>query len=143
MKSFGLNFKRFVVGVMAALMGLFYFYFLINAKGPKPVSGVICVSLIALVHIALAVYEVILAFYIKLEITNTSGECYHLDFLIFERGKAEEAYQLINEIIENRLNDTNVRMVAEAQVKTQAEMLIANNADLANQIAAALKEANK
>lgn len=142
-QSFGLKFKQFIVGVLTALMGLFYFTALVQAEGPKPLTSVIAVSGLGIVHIALAVIIVITAFYYRINIYTTGSLTYSLNILIFEKHKAEQVSALINEIIETRLNDTNARMVAEAQTMTQGEILSANNMDLAQQIAAAIKEANK
>ena len=49
------------------------------------------------------------AFEINLIVTTTAGKEQLIDFIIFDKSKAEMAEQEINKMISNRLDDTNNR----------------------------------
>jgi len=98
--NFDLNFKRFLVGVLICLIAFGMF------------SDAAVVGIIMLLWGA---STVITSFGIELKVTTTAGNEHYVPFLIFEKGKASQAEQLINNMIANRLNDTNNRQVAEAQ----------------------------
>ena len=63
----------------------------------------------ALVILLFAANWIIDAFEIDLVVTTTAGQQKPIDFFIFEKGKAQLAEQQINDMISNRLSDTNVR----------------------------------
>lgn len=98
--NFNLNFKRFLVGVLICLVAFGMF------------SDAAVVGIIMLLWGA---STVITSFGIELKVETTAGREYFVPFLIFEKGKASQAEQLINSMIATRLNDTNNRQVAEAQ----------------------------
>lgn len=98
--NFDLNFKRFLAGVIICLVALGMF------------SSSLLLGLILLLWGA---STVITSFGIELEVETTGGTEYQVPFLIFEKAKALQAEQLINDMIATRLNDTNNRQVAEAQ----------------------------
>lgn len=63
----------------------------------------------ALFILLFAANWIIDAFEIDLVVTTTAGQQKPIDFFIFEKAKAQLAEQQINEMISNRLSDTNVR----------------------------------
>ncbi len=62
-----------------------------------------------LIFAILSANSVLDAFEIDLHIVMTSGQMKVIDFFIFDKKKAELAAKQINEMISNRLNDTNGR----------------------------------
>lgn len=64
---------------------------------------------LGLVLLIIAANSVIDAFEIDLEISMTSGQKKLIVFFIFEKSKAELAVKSINEMVANRLDDTNNR----------------------------------
>lgn len=71
--------------------------------------------LIGLLLLILGAFTIINSFQTELIIRTTSGTSYFLFFLIFEKSKAEQAENAINTMIGSRMNDTNTRIVTEAQ----------------------------
>lgn len=71
--------------------------------------------LLFLLVISLGVATMIGAFQTTLVLNLTSGEQIVIHFLVFEKRKAYEAVNMINEAINNRMNDTNTRKIAEWQ----------------------------
>ena len=49
------------------------------------------------------------AFDVSLAVNLTSGDTIYIKFFIFDKGKADKAENMLNEITQNRLDDTNVR----------------------------------
>lgn len=98
--NFELNFKRFIVGVIICLIAFGTF------------SDAVILAILLLLWGA---STVITSFGIDLNVTTTAGVEYEVSFLVLEKSKVSQAEQLINDMIANRLNDTNNRQVAEAQ----------------------------
>lgn len=103
--NFKLNLKRFIVGVLIVLFSL------------DLITDSVVLGLIFLLWGA---STVITSFVTELYVATTAGIVYTIPFLIFEKAKASQAEQLVNNMIAVRLNDTNNRQVAEAQTKAQA-----------------------
>ncbi len=100
--NFKLNLKRFLVGVLICL-----FAFSCLTDPDAFIGGIIL--------LLLGASTVITSFATELHVATTAGKEYFIPFLIFEKAKASQAEQLINNMIAERLNDTNNRQVAEAQ----------------------------
>ena len=98
--NFKLNLKRFLIGILICLFAFCCF------------SDTIIGGIILLLWGA---STVITSFATELHVATTAGIQYIIPFLIFEKAKASQAEQLINNMISGRLNDTNNRQVAEAQ----------------------------
>ncbi|PHU39625.1 hypothetical protein CSX00_09940 [Pseudobutyrivibrio ruminis] len=96
--SFSLNFKRLIVGFLLACFSLSAF------------SDSFILGLILLLW---GISTILTSFATELLISSTAGDSYYVSFLIFEKAKAVQAEQLINNMIASRLNDTNVRQVSE------------------------------
>lgn len=62
-----------------------------------------------LICLLLGINNIIDAFEINLIVTTTAGKEQLIDFIIFDKSKAEMAEQEINKMISNRLDDTNNR----------------------------------
>ena len=97
--NFKLNIKRFLVGIVIFLVSFGFF-------SDSIVAGIIL--------LLWGVSTVITSFVTELNISTTSGNEYYIPFLLFEKAKATQAEQLINNMIATRLNDTNNRQVTEA-----------------------------
>lgn len=106
--SFHLNLKNFLVGIIETLIGL---AFLGDSIA------------FALVLLLVGISTVITSFITQLVVDTTSGTTYVIPFLIFEKAKAEQAEQIINDMIANRLNDTNNRQVTEAQTSVLVDAI--------------------
>ena len=102
--SFRMNFKSFILGIVELLIAFACFE---SSFG----WGV------ALLILGAA--TIINSFVTELNVDTTAGVRYVIPFILFEKGKASQAEQLISNIISGRLNDTNVRQVAEAQTMAQ------------------------
>ncbi len=100
--NFKLNLKRFLVGVVICLVGFSCF-----SSSDGIVGG--------LILLLWGASTVITSFATELKVATTAGKEYFIPFLIFEKAKASQAEQLINNMIAGRLNDTNTRQVVEAQ----------------------------
>ena len=66
-------------------------------------------SLAPIILILLGVLIIITSFQTVITIKTTSGEALKISVLIFDRSKALEIEDLINQLISNRLDDTNNR----------------------------------
>lgn len=108
--SFSLTFKELVIGLLEAFIGL-------CALNSSFVAG--------LIIILIGVSTIITSFKTELRIDTTSGRSYLIPFVVFEKSKATEAESMLNEIISNRLNDTNTNTVTEKQ--TDAVVNAINN----------------
>ena len=100
--NFKLNLKRFLVGVLICLFAFSCF------TDPDAIIG-------GIILLLWGASTVITSFATELHVATTAGKEYYIPFLIFEKAKASQAEQLINDMIAGRLNDTNNRQVAEAQ----------------------------
>lgn len=92
--NFKLRIKKLILGIIVAIVAF----------------SIISESFIAgLVLLALAANWIIDAFEVDLVVTTTAGQAKLIDFLVFDKGKAQLAEQQISYMISNRLTDTNVR----------------------------------
>ncbi len=73
--------------------------------------------LIGFLVILLGIATMIGAFQTTLVLNLTSGERIDICFLVFEKKKAYDAVNMINEAIYKRIDDTNTRKVAEWQTE--------------------------
>lgn len=92
--SFSLLLKNFIVGVIAAFLGL-------ALMGDTVLGG--------LIVLLLGVSMSINSFQTVLTVNTTSGNEFVISFLIFEKSKAEQAEYQINQLVSHRLDDTNNR----------------------------------
>ncbi len=92
--SFKLKLGKMLLGVLAVFLGFALFE-----------SSVLW----ALIVLLIGANWVIDAFEIDLVVRTNSGEIKIIDFLIFEKSKAEEANKAILSMISQRLDDTNNR----------------------------------
>lgn len=74
-------------------------------------------SLAPIILILLGVLIIITSFQTVITIKTTSGEALKISVLIFDRSKALEIEDLINQLISNRLNDTNNRQQTDRIVE--------------------------
>lgn len=103
--EFKLNVKELVAGFIIFIISVIYFNensFVDFLKG--------------MVFLIVGIATILSAFKTTLTVSATSGMLYQVYFVIFERGKAEEAKKMILDAVVNRANDTNVRMAAEMQM---------------------------
>lgn len=56
-----------------------------------------------------------------LDVDLTSGRVIRVPFVIFERDKAEQAAAMINDLISNRIDDTNVRIHTDRSIDDNRE----------------------
>ena len=94
--NFRLRLKYLILGIFWLFIALSCF-----TDSDTAVVGLIC--------LLLGVNNIIDAFEINLIVTTTAGKQEIIDFIIFDKKKAEMAEQGINEMISNRLDDTNNR----------------------------------
>jgi hypothetical protein len=92
--DFRLLFKNLILGIIEAIVGLSCF-------GSSFIAG--------LIILALGVLTVLNSFQTALVLHLNSGETYPVNFIIFEKAKAEEAEEEINGLISNRMDDTNTK----------------------------------
>lgn len=93
--NFKLRFRRLLGGVIIGLLGA-----LLLESAPV-LAGLIML---------LGANRGITAFETELTIKTTSGDAKNISFIIFEKGKANEAERQIRQIISDRLDDTNNRV---------------------------------
>ncbi len=74
-------------------------------------------SLAAIILIILGIFIIITSFQTVITIKTTSGEELKISVLIFDRPKAIEIENLINQLISNRLDDTNNRQQTDRIVE--------------------------
>ncbi|MBD8912687.1 MAG: hypothetical protein EGR82_03310 [Ruminococcus bicirculans] len=74
-------------------------------------------SLAPIILILLGVLIIITSFQTVITIKTTSGEALKISVLIFDRSKALEIEELINQLISNRLDDTNNRQQTDRIVE--------------------------
>lgn len=90
--DFKLYFKNLVYGIIEVIIG-----FATIAAG------------VGIIFLLLGILTILNSFQTVLSLNLTSGECWALPFVIFEKAKAEKAAEQINELISGRLDDTNNR----------------------------------
>ncbi|MGO4925254.1 hypothetical protein ACTQ44_10090 [Ligilactobacillus ruminis] len=98
--SFSLAFKELIIGIIEALFGF---------------ASIESSFLVGLIILLVGISTIITSFKTELRIDTTSGRSYLIPFVVFEKSKAAGAEEMLNEIISNRLNDTNSRQVTEKQ----------------------------
>ena len=74
------------------------------------------------IRLALGASFVIDALEVGLSVTQSSGQSLNIDFLIFDKQKADYAAQQINQMVAERSMDTNVRTNMENQTLQQAQL---------------------
>ena len=97
--SFRLVFKTLIAGLIETFLGFVLF--------GNPLLGIIL--------LLLGASTIISAFQTTVTLNLNSGEQLTVYFIIFEKKKAYQAMNMINEAIYCRMNDTNTRRVAEWQ----------------------------
>ena len=80
-------------------------------------SKILSSSLAPIILILLGVLIIITSFQTVITIKTTSGEALKISVLIFDRSKALEIEDLINQLISNRLDDTNNRQQTDRIVE--------------------------
>ena len=106
--SFSLAFKELIIGIIEALVGF------------------ACIEssfLVGLIILLIGVSTIITSFKTELRIDTTSGRSYLIPFVVFEKSKAASAEEMLNEIISNRLNDTNSRQVTVKQTNAVVDAI--------------------
>lgn len=117
--DFKLNLKRFIVGVVICLLSFSLF------------SDSIIYGIVLLLWGA---SMVITSFVTRLSVTTTGSITYYLSFSIFEKSKAYQAQQLIENMSKGRLDDTNSRQVAEAQTNAIVDAIKSNKYKYATEL---------
>ena len=110
--DFTVRIGKIIVGIILALISLASFSEILE----KPVSAI----LMGVIFLALAASMIIDALEITLIVTQTSGRSLGVDFLIFDKKKAEYAAEQINRMVVERSRDTNMRTHIENQTLQQA-----------------------
>ena len=90
--------------------------------------------IIAIIFLILGVSTVINSFQIHLNINTTSGQLYYISAFIFQKGKLSNIESSLNNLISNRMDDTNNRKVAEVQTEALKADNAANTAAIVNAI---------
>lgn len=101
--SFRLCLKNFIAGILLAVIGLAMLF-----------GNTFFIGLILLL---LGASNVIHSFQTELEISMTSGQAHIISFLIFEKSKAEQAAEQIEQLISVRYNATDVGLHTEKQTE--------------------------
>lgn len=96
--SFKLNLKAFLVGLIVIILGLC----LLKSE---------LVSAIVLILLGFA--AIINSMPTNFSVSTTSGKVINIKFVVFDANKANYASEEINDLISNRLNDTNVSKQAD------------------------------
>jgi hypothetical protein len=115
--NFKLLFKNLLIGIVEVLISLACF-------GDK---GTIFLGIILLV---LGIVTIINSFQVNLSINTTSGQLYFLSAFIFQKSKIEKVEEYINQLIGNRMNDTNNRKVTDKQTNELNSQNAANTASI-------------
>ena len=92
--DFKLKLGKMLIGIVIAVLGFSLFKDSFAA---------------GLILVLIGANSIIDAFEIDLKVSMTSGQVKLIDFFIFDKAKAEEAERMMNELIANRLDDTNTR----------------------------------
>lgn len=101
--SFSLKFKRLIIGVIV------FFFSLALLLGEKTGEDAAAMIFGGLVLLLIALNVIITAFETKIAIETTSGRAKEIYFIIIEKKKANLVVDGINQLIANRLDDTNTR----------------------------------
>lgn len=101
--DFKLQFKSFLVGLILSIIGIIM------------LLSMSVVSLIGLVVLIIGASNVINAFQTELTIDTPSGKSWVISFLIFEKGKAVQAAEQIEQLISRRYDATDVGLHTEKQ----------------------------
>lgn len=109
--SFHLNFKDFIVGIIEVFIAFALF-------GNSVVAGIILLFI--------GVSTIITSFVTLINVSSTDGSDYTIPFLIFEKAKAGQVEDLINNMVAGRLNDTNNRQVTETQTNVLVDAITNN-----------------
>ncbi len=99
--NFKLILKNFLIGILLGVIGLFLLF------GST--------FLIGLILLLLGASNVINSFKTNLVINTTSGKYWNISFLIFEKRKAEQAKDEIENLISRRYDATDVGLHTEKQ----------------------------
>ena len=94
--NFKLKLGKLILGIIIAIMA----FSMLGQEG-----GFLSFVIFAII----AANTILNAFEVDLKINQTSGQERSIDFFIFERAKADQAVQMINNAISGRLSDTNTR----------------------------------
>lgn len=108
--DFRLRLKNFLIGLLLGIIGFFSIF-------DKT-------FLIGLILFIIGVSNVVNSFQTILTIDLSSGNAWHIPFLIFEKSKAEQAKDEIERLISNRYHATDVEVHTEKQT---AELVNAIN----------------
>lgn len=98
--SFSLNFKTLLLGAVAGIVGLGML-----ESGDNIFAGLLIT--------AYGIGTIISSFEVILEVSDTSGGGFVVNFLVFEKNKVEEVKTFILEEVSRRIDDTNVRVHQE------------------------------
>lgn len=101
--DFKLQFKNFLIGLLLSIIGIIM------------LLSMSVVSLIGLVVLIIGASNVINAFQTELTIDTPSGKSWVISFLIFEKRKAVEAAEQIEQLISRRYDATDVGLHTEKQ----------------------------
>ncbi|MGB4985418.1 MAG: hypothetical protein WBO70_06565 [Erysipelotrichaceae bacterium] len=99
--SFHLDIKGFIIGILFIAFGVYF----IKQGGFDPSA-----ILVTLIFSGIGLMRCISALETILLIEKTSGAHFGILFVVFEKQKAFEICEIINEKIDDRLKDTNVRV---------------------------------
>ena len=111
--NFSVKIGKLLIGVVLGLWGLSCLAHLGDGFGA---------FLGFVILLALGASFVIDALEVGMSVTQSSGQSLNIDFLIFDKQKAEYAAQQINQMVAERSMDTNVRTNMENQTLQQAQL---------------------
>ncbi len=103
--DFKLQFKNFLIGLLLSIIGIIM------------LLSMSVLSLIGLVVLIIGASNVINAFQTELTIDTPSGKSWVISFLIFEKGKAIQAAEQIEQLISRRYDATDVGLHTEKQTE--------------------------
>ncbi len=110
--NFKLNIKELLFGILELVLALICFVSL----------DAFCIFL-GIVLLILSASAILRGIIVVLEVDSTAGATYIVPFLVFEKNKAFQAERIINDIVTDRLNDTNSRQVVENQTNILVDAL--------------------
>jgi uncharacterized membrane protein len=119
--EFKLLFKNLIVGIIELSIALALF-----KDSSTLIAGIIV--------LLFGVSTVINSFQIHMNINTTSGQTYYISAFIFQKGKLANIESSLNNLISNRMDDTNNRKVAEVQTEALKADNAANTAAIVNAI---------
>jgi uncharacterized membrane protein len=100
--NFNLLLKNLIIGIVEVLIS----FSLFNS------NNTIFLGFILLI---LGIVTIINSFQVNLRINTTSGQMYFIGAFVFQKVKIDQIENYINQLITNRMNDTNTRKVVENQ----------------------------